>query len=154
MKQGYQVPSRLGAVSGCFVKKNPNINKTQTKNPHHKHNIDPTKPQCSPFQQFRLFCCLCLTFLHPQKSSEGQQEAELGKLLTGATGIQSSWAAITGNISPLSHHQYSRDYSLTRYCVITSPLSGHKTARCAVSGRNCSTPPKLNFTVLLFKTIP
>lgn len=135
-----------------FCQKKPQHQQNTNKKPHHKHNIDPTKPQSSPFQQFRLFCCLCLTFLHPQKSSEGQLEAELGKLLTGATGIQSSWAAIMGNISPLSHHQYSRDDSLTRYCVIPSP--GHKTARCAVSGRNCSTPPKLNFTVLLFKIIP
>lgn len=78
----------------------------------------------------------------------------MGTLVTGATGpLQSGQAHITGNILPLSHHQYSHDYLITRYSVITSLLPGRKTARAAVSGRNCSMP-KLNLTVLLFKIIP
>lgn len=145
--------SKYCLACGLFqvvLSKKTNINKTQTnKNP--KHNITPTNPQSLPFQQFQLFCCLCLTFLRPQKSSKGQETRGcMGTLATGATGPLQSGRANTGNIFSLSHHQYSCEYSITRYFVTTSPPPGHKTARSAVSGRNRSMP-KLNLTVLLFK---
>lgn len=141
----------------CLKKHQHNTNKKKP-NPKPQTQHCPTKmtiTKSSPFQQFQLFCCLCLTFLHPQKSSKGQETRGcMGVLVTGATGpLQSGQAHITGNILPLSHHQHSHDYLITGYSVITSLPPGHKTARPAVSGRNCSMP-NLNLTVLLFKITP
>jgi len=121
----------------AFLSKNPSVNTTQI-------------PLSSP----PLFTLPAISaFLLPPSHSPAsttQQHRTRNQRLHGRTGY---WATGPlqpgqGSILPLSHHHYSRTYSVTRYFAITSPSPGHETARPAASGGNGSVP------VLLFKTIP
>lgn len=126
--------------------KKPNINKSQinllnTPLPQH-HNPHPPS-------SFSFPALSHLPASTKEQAKTGNQRLHGHTGYWGAAPLLSGWASIMGSILPPSHHQYSNDYSATRYSVITSLLlPGHRTARSAAWGRNCSMP-KLSWTVCL-----
>lgn len=84
--------------------------KNHTKNPWTWHC--PNKATIPTLSAVSAFWCLCLSFLHPQKSSKWQENLEALWAHTGYWGSCSSPARlVTGTIAPPSDHQHSCDCS-------------------------------------------